>query len=882
MATIGSVKKPGTYERVKVVSGVVSSGGGGIYTSSGSNISAGEIPEEQAKQILQKEIEARQRGEEGTRVDGGFLSYYEEKPTMTTTYNPATKTTLPTQQAKQQEQLQKIRSDEANIPVWARGNPNAPSWTRNPRQPMSYQKNYSSGEITPGTTGTSRGGLIFLNEKDTQEARSINPTLPIWTPVSENTPRGMVEAVTEAKYAGNVRVSNTGTATGLSLSGGMTLSKGQFESNQAQIKFAQEEFKFARDTRQDFIANPTAYRNQPGFEEVTTEEGTYYTLGSEYFKQTNRPGYDDFRKEARDDFYKMNFFQRTASSLGDLEIGSRQLGLGFAEFTRDVGATIYGSFAFKQIKPGDLSGFKEIKTRFTTQQLPGKQTMATPVSQPLTNPRNFWKFTGETLTETPGYVMQSTGYALGAYYAGSLSVGSFTGTISQLQPLRISGGIRVPDLRREFKYDLKESGTLEFKKGKTSTKVTGASTKDLGIELVSYQTDVVSGGRLTGTSTTIINTPYSYVTPSGYLQVLGGRANIYQVSGYTGTPQGLGTNIQGATYYTSSLGSGYNYFNNVGYSQTTATSGAISSFRYVTGNPVTSFVRSGNTYYTQSSFDPGFYGTGLRIDLGYKPSGTGYTQFRGGGGSSGGGSNTFSFGDFSGGSTTTFQTPQPTPAVSTSFQSPVVIGSTTPTFATSSLTFKTPTFATGLRTRQESPTIISPTIDTFQATKTETDAYSGFVGDNFFNPTKSSTRSSQNFITTTTTAQTTAQTTEQTSIGALGVVTPIITIPNLRIRKDYIGIGGLPLGFGGLGSPGTRKYKGRRRFRYTPSYEAFIFNIRGSKPKGIETGARIRPITPSFSFFRRFNKGIRGFGSIGDFKFNNPFQSSKRRRKKKR
>jgi hypothetical protein len=45
----------------------------------------------------------------------------------------------------------------------------------------------------------------------------------------------------------------------------------------------------------------------------------------------------------------------------------------------------------------------------------------------------------------------------------------------------------------------------------------------------------------------------------------------------------------------------------------------------------------------------------------------------------------------------------------------------------------------------------------------------------------------------------------------------------------------------------TRKYKGKQRKKYTPSYEAFTFGIKGKAPKGLETGARIRPITKGFT-----------------------------------
>lgn len=43
---------------------------------------------------------------------------------------------------------------------------------------------------------------------------------------------------------------------------------------------------------------------------------------------------------------------------------------------------------------------------------------------------------------------------------------------------------------------------------------------------------------------------------------------------------------------------------------------------------------------------------------------------------------------------------------------------------------------------------------------------------------------------------------------------------------------------------GVRRYR-----RYTPSFSALIFKIRGSKPKGVETGLRLRPIPRGFKWF---------------------------------
>ena len=51
-----------------------------------------------------------------------------------------------------------------------------------------------------------------------------------------------------------------------------------------------------------------------------------------------------------------------------------------------------------------------------------------------------------------------------------------------------------------------------------------------------------------------------------------------------------------------------------------------------------------------------------------------------------------------------------------------------------------------------------------------------------------------------------------------------------------------------FGSIGGKVKSGKRRSKYTPSFGALVFNVRGKQPKGMETGARIRPITKGFKW----------------------------------
>jgi hypothetical protein len=54
-----------------------------------------------------------------------------------------------------------------------------------------------------------------------------------------------------------------------------------------------------------------------------------------------------------------------------------------------------------------------------------------------------------------------------------------------------------------------------------------------------------------------------------------------------------------------------------------------------------------------------------------------------------------------------------------------------------------------------------------------------------------------------------------------------------------------------MGQLGKGIAKGRQPKKYTPSFTALFFKIKGKKPTGIETGLRLRKITKGYSIFSR-------------------------------
>lgn len=91
----------------------------------------------------------------------------------------------------------------------------------------------------------------------------------------------------------------------------------------------------------------------------------------------------------------------------------------------------------------------------------------------------------------------------------------------------------------------------------------------------------------------------------------------------------------------------------------------------------------------------------------------------------------------------------------------------------------------------------------------------------------------------------------QRQIVTIETVTPFVTVPYTPPPPPPTTI--IPLSLPALnldlGAPLGRWKKRRQPKKYTPSFEALVFNIRGKRPKGMETGLRVRPITRGFKFF---------------------------------
>lgn len=170
---------------------------------------------------------------------------------------------------------------------------------------------------------------------------------------------------------------------------------------------------------------------------------------------------------------------------------------------------------------------------------------------------------------------------------------------------------------------------------------------------------------------------------------------------------------------------------------------------------------------------------------------------------------------------------------------------------------------------------------------TTTKNKSGLLYSNIYYPT-SSTIQSQKIIPLLRTSTTTATSTRIDLVSTPTFVTPTITTPNTFIKTPSFFIPpvfDIPSFNFDAGKMSSRIYRGKQAKKYTPSFEALVFNIRGKAPKGLETGARTRPIPRGYSFAN--NKPAFSFGkgfSLPSSKFKLPkfnFSKFKTKRKKR-
>lgn len=756
--------------------------------------------------------------------------------------------------------------------------------------------------IQAGETSTG-GGLFFLTSG---EARTYKGTQPTWEVQSKNTYEGMVNVVdTESKYAGSVPIITYGS--GFKSSQGDEMAKSIYEYNKANIDIAKQGYNIEvglknaiKDTRKQFEENPEAFEGKQGFiKDVTIKDTgeeviitTSYSLSADYFKTLpeyksaiayqnlftdtgtiKSEEYMNYLKSARTDWNKLPKDVRVSSTIAGLQLGVIKGGVGIAEGIIDYGTQL----SVKTLKKDETGKFVEPKEfSFGTRAMTIPSEFKT--TSFLKNPAKWGK---ELITERP------TAFGTGAVYTGLITpaitnVGkniyygykagqlgaSVTKTFSYLSPVRLTGTY-VPNVKEEFIRGFKKSpaGSLEFTSdGETFTYTEGV-TKDFKIGLKSSQLATSTGKGATGVSLTeVSNVPYLTFERTG-IGEFGTFTPQYYATDLTAVP--YGTSGFRATTYTQNIATGEGKITRISGFRPNLFSGTnYDIYGFVGGERTTTILSADTSKFIQSGFEPTIRGYGLSFNLQPEATGDkGFTIIKGGGTKT-------PFSKTFGSDVTQVTTQQ--------FKTPAIIGFSqlpktsflTGSGITSGLSGGLlTTTRTNVREKEKikTTTLTTQALNTRQLTKSFTTTIQKPV-EILKTPSAQAISPAQSQKQ----AQTEVFAHLQTYAGA--VTTPPVTT-TYGLPEPYVPFippFKLPKLFGGLGNLGTKTYKGKSRYKYTPSYEALTGFAKGktTKRKGF-TGLEVRGIPKGFTWAYKSPKLNLNF--LG---FNKKRKKSTKRRKK--
>jgi len=459
----------------------------------------------------------------------------------------------------------------------------------------------SSSQISPGETGTG-GSLFFMTPK---EASSYKGVQPVWS-VQSLKPREALEI--EPTWSG---VARQGTKTDFSKSSFGELPKGEHERNTYFIDSAQEGFQkekaFLTDYNQisqAFKTSPQKFSGEKGFESLSTKGGITYSLSSEYFE--NIPSYKNYAsmfnekgilefggnsfKESlpsiRKEFHKKPFSVQAKSYWGQALVGGSQFTLGALDFAKAVipKQAFYIKDGAKLNKVSSPSISSSMDWSSNIMSIPTSTSTFKFTSNPL-------KWIGETAIERPGASVkilgsEAMGYGLVKGGVKNIKTLGFKEgipeTLSFVTPLRIKSGLFTPSSSE--KYDLK---TFEMTKGGSSSQVSWGKSQDFGINVWSVQTGVKSGKINKITSATAMdNIPFAEFK-GGKLSFGKTKLSSVSFSEATGSPigKGMGSKLNSYTFYKSpKFGQGVSYRNiDFGYRENFMTTPKFDSFGYFGG-----------------------------------------------------------------------------------------------------------------------------------------------------------------------------------------------------------------------------------------------------------------------------------------------------------
>jgi len=732
---------------------------------------------------------------------------------------------------------------------------------------------------------TQEAGVMTVTPEEASALKGTSATY--WT-MQSTTPQG---AITESAFSGGITQTNRNIQT-----------KNLYLSNWRNILAGQEQYKQYSQTVKDFKADPSSFEGKVGVVGTSTQEGTSYELTPKYFENTinTKNIYADALTGAKARFESLPGGTKARLKASSYGVGVSSAVIGVGEF----GATMVANMG---MATSDESGkFQKRTVKFGGTLGEIRNYPATPTTYSFTEKPGQWIKEKAT---APEFLGQATVivpmFAQGGYstFKNIKTYGWKAGTVETLagvSPFKIRSGIYSPSVKPELYQDTK---VFKFtNKGGITTKVYG---KDYGgVKLRGYEQSGKIKGQTVGGGLITTETPYMAIRGGGVYTQTGIKTTgqyytfLGKGSGTSGAIRDPATSfllpqrytVGGAsvvwaskpiTAYTSATGTKYTGDLSKAYLYTSGGSakdfGGGKKF-FVGGQAEAGYKMSGAGTDTRILSPSGKYRfkptvSGFEYDLnvifGGAKSGAGSLgtgSGTGGGYTSGGGRTLLKF---DGGTATKLKLGGGTGIMAPTPTTTTVSQPTQSTFIPPATVTKPPKTSQisypGVKTTVK---IKAPEVVTKPDTTTIT------IPEISTRP-RSRGRSRTATITIPKIDQVTTQQPTQDTIQA-----PVI-IPVQKIRQDQISRKAtatlnFPSSFGRPNYPyeystprpiPTVKiptFAGGGRFlklgnvkavasptRYTPSFSALFFKIRGKAPRGTPTGIRFRPITSGFSYSRK-------------------------------
>jgi len=707
-------------------------------------------------------------------------------------------------------------------------------------------------------------GAPIVTPKEAEKLKGSG--LAVWRMESTN----INDAITEAQFAGSVPYFSS-----------PVRSRGTYEYNTRGIIAGKEAYRQYKIISSDFQANPQSYEGKPGVKTIETIEGKTYQLTPEFFNKNIK--YDDIYKsslsKAKTSFSNLPKETRRKLNIGGYATGVTSTVIGVGEFVGTVAVNLGvqtskdGKFKTQKFYFGGTAG--KIRSTPTTQTTvkfteSPKQYAKEKVRSP--------EFLGSASVVVP-LVAQGVSSTVRNIKTLGWKAGTAE-TLSGFSPLRIKSGVYAQPIKSTTKFKNIQSYKYTNQQGIT-TRIYGGSSGNIKIG-GAERSAIVKGTRV-GSGYTITQTPTLNIRAGGSIVKTGLRETynpyIFKGSGagrvYYNVPvnnlrvktalSGIGGTSQikaskGLTVYSEQGGANILIDTNTGYLYrgggiTKEITPGVS--KLYAGRAKAIYKTEGGVYQPSGSYKVKPQISGIEIDINKIISGSQQASY-----STGGGRTTLKGvkkldtginaviaqtpAQTFKGSATKVLPPQPKSKTSQTIKQPQVLIKqeiTKPVIkenlATTPVNVVIPKSRTGSRSRSASRSAsgilaVSKPVDAVTQKP---------VQDTIQVPKVIQVKK----------IKLTGRQIQKGGIGGINTpaVTYTVTPPPFNTPTPPPPFPIPTFAGGGRGLlMGSAKAQPSRT-RYTPSFKALFFNIKGKRePKGLKTGLNFRPITPNFRFSR--------------------------------